>query len=83
MTGRIKMFFNRVKTDKKKAAILLGIILVFIMVVSLIVIAWNGSNEEVVYKETQVIKGDLNVGVTESGSVTMSDGKLQSGVTAN
>ena len=71
MTGRIKMFFNRVKTDKKKAAILLGIILVFIMVVSLIVIAWNGSNEEVVYKETQVIKGDLNVGVTESGSVTI------------
>ena len=71
MTGRIKMFFNRVKTDKKKAAILLGIILVSIMVVSLIVIAWNGSNEEVVYKETQVIKGDLNVGVTESGSVTI------------
>lgn len=71
MTGWIKEFLDKIRTEKKKTAILVSVILVFVMAATVIMLAWNGSQEKVVYKETEVVKGDLNVGVTESGSVTI------------
>lgn len=57
--------------EKKKIAILLSITLVLILLGAAAITAVVANQEEIVYKETQVRKGDLTVGVTESGSVTI------------
>lgn len=55
---------------RKKNLLSIVIILLTILVTAVILIAvLTGKEEEVTYKETEVIKGTLSAGITESGSV--------------
>ncbi len=57
-------------TKQKKVLAVIGAVLVVVIIVAGIAVAAGaGSEEEYVYKETQVKFGSLVVGVTESGSV--------------
>jgi len=71
MIGRIKDHFKKIISEKKKTVILVGAVLVVALLVSLAAMFMVTNQEEVVYKETTVTKGDLTVGVSESGSVTI------------
>jgi len=71
MIGRIKDHFKKIISEKKKTVILVGVVLVVALLVSLVAMVMVANQEEVVYKETTVTKGDLTVGVSESGSVTI------------
>lgn len=59
--------------DKKKAYALLGLILAaaVLCIVSLISFAVTGGNEEITYREVQAERGNLTVGITESGNVAI------------
>lgn len=55
---------------RKKNLLSIVIIMLTILVTAVILIAvLTGKEEEVTYKETEVIKGTLSAGITESGSV--------------
>lgn len=56
---------------KKKLLFILGPICVVVLATSIIVVAITGKKESIVYRETTVVSGDLTVGITESGSVTI------------
>ncbi|MDD2971502.1 MAG: HlyD family efflux transporter periplasmic adaptor subunit [Lachnospiraceae bacterium] len=57
--------------SKKKTIIFISIAVALLIIISLIIILTNQNTSEVVYKETSVEKGDLTVGITESGTVTI------------
>ena len=71
MINKTKEKWKQFVKEKKKIAILLSITLVSILLGAAAITAVVANQEEIVYKETQVRKGDLTVGVTESGSVTI------------
>ena len=71
MINKTKEKWKQFVKEKKKIAILLSITLVSILLGATAITAGVANQEEIVYKETQVTKGDLTVGVTESGSVTI------------
>lgn len=63
-------FAIKLKNNKKRTAVCVSLIgsLVLLLSVSFI-IAGISKGSETVYKETEVIKGNLTVGITESGTV--------------
>lgn len=73
----IKEKLNKIPNDPKPAEqgkrkgllIAAGILLIVLAAVILLIVALIGKEEEVTYKETTVIKGNLSAGITESGSV--------------
>ncbi len=54
---------------KHKRAVLILLAVIIIAGVLLAIVVNGGANEEIAYRETVVEKGDLVVGITESGSV--------------
>ena len=56
------------KLRNKKVMIVIAVVLLLIIVSTVIIMSSN-SGEEVTYRETEVVQGDLVVGISESGSV--------------
>ena len=55
---------------KKKALLIVaGLLLIVLVIIVVLIAALTGKEEEVTYKETPVIRGNLSEGITESGSV--------------
>lgn len=67
----MKKIMRNIFSDKKKTILFISAVVAILVIVVLIVILLCRDKTEYVYKETQVEKGDLTVGVTESGSVTI------------
>ncbi len=67
----MKKIMQNIFSDKKKTILFISAVAVILVIVVLIIILECADKTEYVYKETQVEKGDLTVGVTESGSVTI------------
>lgn len=68
MKTKSKALFKKITSNKKLlAAVLIVCVLCVFLIVGFSV--WGNKNEEVAYKETPVMFGDLTVGVKESGTV--------------
>ncbi len=74
MKDRLKKWFaagiEYAKSNKKRTVIISGsaaVVCLLLLVIALV----SGKDEEVTYRETQVVRGKLTVGVTESGNVSI------------
>lgn len=67
----MKKIMRNIFSNKKKTILFISAGAAILVIVVLIIILACRDKSEYVYKETQVGKGDLTVGVTESGSVTI------------
>ncbi|MBO6239244.1 MAG: hypothetical protein J6O61_00005, partial [Butyrivibrio sp.] len=66
--------------NKKFLAKFIGIAALFLVVITLVIyqllIYPRLSTESYVYKETTVVKGDIVLGIEESGTVTLAESEL-------
>ncbi len=67
----MKKIIRNIFSNKKKAILFISAAIATLVILALLILLACGDNTDYVYKETQVEKGDLTVGVTESGSVTI------------
>lgn len=67
----MKKIMRNIFSNKKKTILFASAVVAILVIIVLIIILSFKDNTQYVYKETQVEKGDLTVGVTESGSVTI------------
>ncbi|MGN1180680.1 MAG: efflux RND transporter periplasmic adaptor subunit [Suilimivivens sp.] len=69
---KINLFLGKCKSQigkQKKIWLITSGIVIVIMIISIVLVTVATGKDEVTYKETSVVKGNLAEGVTESGSV--------------
>ena len=67
----MKKIMQKIFSNKRYTVIFIGGTAALLLILVLILVLVNKDTTEVVYKETTVEKGDLTVGITEEGSVTI------------
>jgi len=67
----MKKIIQKICSSKRNTVIFIGGTAVLLLILVWILVLINKDTTEVVYKETTVEKGDLTVGITEEGSVTI------------
>lgn len=74
MKSKLKMILEKCRKqfdkDKRKSITILSLFGAICLIGIIVLIAANGQ-EEVVYRETQAVRGNLTVGITETGNVNI------------
>lgn len=67
----MKKIMQNIMKSRKKIVIIISVVAALVIIIALSILLMKRNQTEIVYKETTVKKGDLTVGITEDGSVSI------------